>query len=293
MILAKRRRSRRKKGNNAWVVNLGIVILLAAVVYILLAGKVGAWISETLLAPPSATQTADGTLTPAPGASPITQLTGEMITKEVQTPLLTLYTLQLGAFSQPANAADAATESRATGAAGYVANHQSLYRVLGAAYATQADATTVKDHLKTTQNLDCGVFPLQSESLIIKITAEEECITAIENALATWLTLIEKTREIGLAFDKGTLDKAAATTQLTETTQQAKAAAETLTQIQALATGITLPGELAAELTKCAAQLEEVLLATDADFGWRLKYVCLSIADLYVQYINALGTPAT
>ena len=287
--MARKRRSRRKKQANSWIGNVGILLLLVAIIYILLAGKLGTWIADNIISPISSTQPPEGTQNPNISPSPISQLTGEIVTKEIETPLLKLYALQLGAYQEAANANTAAESVRTNGAAGYVISHENLYRVLGAVYGNENDAESVKKQLVESQSIECGVLLLQSDTLVIKITAEEDCIAAIEQGFDAWIDFITNIREISLEYDKGSLTFADAKARLTETINTAKTISTNLEQLQILSEGITLPGEIAAELKTCAEQAETINNSNETDFSWKLKHTSLKTADAYLKYIGSLG----
>ena len=90
----------------------------------------------------------------------------------------TWYALQLGAFTQEGSARQLAQEYIARGAAGYVQQQDSTYRVLAAAYPTRAEAQTVQTRLSA-QNVGVYIHPFTQPELSLRAQGSADQVEAV------------------------------------------------------------------------------------------------------------------
>lgn len=188
------------------------VLIFAAVcvgIYFVCAGTAGKWLADHVVAPVLAvfqpaeeTQPQQEIESAATGQS--TRLP-DLTTQTITLPDLTVYALESGVYEQQGNAdADALATSR-RGGAGYIYDDRYL-RVLVSAYATQEEADSVRETLKTEQNLETWPYTLQADGPSFKITAEERSIAAIESFFAFVADSHARIKDCFFAYDSNQTD---------------------------------------------------------------------------------------
>ena len=144
---------KRKTNPLAWIL---VIVLLIGAAYIGAAGKLGTWLAEHVIQPvfvtlgiynPSGTATPSGTTKPGVAVS----VSG-----------FTVYGLQTGVFSDKDNAKTAADSLISQGGAGYQRTDGSSTRVLLSVYASEKEATTVRDQIKST--METRLYPIACDA---------------------------------------------------------------------------------------------------------------------------------
>lgn len=121
-------------------------------------------------------------------------------TRELALSAHTVYTLQLGAFTQEDAARQLAQEFSTRGAAGYVHYDGEAYRVLAAAYPTRAEAQAVQTRLDG-QNISTYIHPCSREALTLRAGGEERQVKATAEALGYLDGLGDKLHTLSVALD--------------------------------------------------------------------------------------------
>lgn len=111
-------------------------------------------------------------------------VSGEKITEEIKMGSVTLYGVQLGVFTQLANAQAAADKFKAEGSAGYVMKEDALYRVIDSVYYNESDAKTVRDAYRAGSSPDACVIRVQASGVNWKVNATREQIDSIRGAMS-------------------------------------------------------------------------------------------------------------
>ena len=121
----------------------------------------------------------------------------------------TWYALQLGAFTQEGSARQLAQEYIARGAAGYVQQQDSTYRVLAAAYPTRAEAQAVQTRLSA-QNVGVYIHPFTQPELSLRAQGNADQVEAVQETLAYLDALADKLGTLSCALDAHDMDADAA-----------------------------------------------------------------------------------
>ncbi len=154
---------KRKTNPLAWVL---VAVLLTGAAYIGAAGKLGTWLAEHIIQPVFVTlgiYDPTGTTTPSASSKPglAVNLSG-----------FTVYGLQTGIYADKENAKSASDALAAQGGAGYQRADGSNTRVFLSVYATEKDATTVRDQLKST--METRLYPIISSAGAIYVKTDDQ-----------------------------------------------------------------------------------------------------------------------
>ncbi len=163
--MARRSLYARKKKTNplAWIL---VIALLIGAAYIGAAGKLGTWLAEHIIQPVFVTlgiYNPTGTSTPSATTKP-------GITVSVSG--FTIYGLQTGVFADKDNAKSAADALISQGGAGFQRVDGSNTRVLLSVYATEKEATTVRDQLKPT--METRLYPITCDAGTAYVKTNEQ-----------------------------------------------------------------------------------------------------------------------
>ncbi len=195
--------SRRQREGSSLFGTLAVLLLLAALVYILIATPVGKLIIKKLF-PESGPEQALPSPTFAPllpentPSAPPSDERAETIRAEL--PGLDLYALQLGVYETASNAKGLITSLKSLGAAGYALATPEGVRILASCYTTEAAASSVRGRL-VSQGYDCVIFPIRTEGIALTVTAPENKLAAIRTAAELSSGLIDDLNEEVIRFD--------------------------------------------------------------------------------------------
>lgn len=185
---------KKRRGGIAFIV---VLIIAAAAVAIIGVSKVGGFVSDKIVAPVAAwfnpdedteIETAD------------TQQTGSF-----ELSAGTLYALQVGVFSSEENANVFANELRARGGAGYVMEDAGSWRVLIAGYADRADAESVKQRLKSEQQMESKLLEISAEANAFTVTADAASLEAVKTGAEMSNIIVARICDMSIRVDKGEL----------------------------------------------------------------------------------------
>ena len=147
-------------------------------------------------------------LSPHMNAAPKTADTGRK-TRELSLSEHSLFVLQLGAFTQESAARQLAQEFMGRGAAGFIQDDGSAYRVLAAAYPTRAEAQAVQTRLAA-QSISTYIHPCVQKALQLRAGGTAAQVNALEDALDYLDGLGEKLYALSSALDAREIEPAAA-----------------------------------------------------------------------------------
>lgn len=212
-----RRRSRRKRTNRRGYSNyaserrgrnedgasfggaLLILLLTAGLVYLLLGTSIGTWIAQNIFSscgsdttPAPTHQVGEDNHTPEPA--------GTGTHDDMRFPSLDVFSLQMGVYADTSTASELISSLKSLGAAGYVFNSNSGYRVLASCYDTEAAAKSVCERLRN-QNYECVVYPISVPEVNIGVTCDEAKLEAIRIAVDYSYTVITDLSKEVLSFD--------------------------------------------------------------------------------------------
>ena len=167
----------------------------------------------------------------------------------------TWYALQLGAFTQEGSARQLAQEYIARGAAGYVQQQDSTYRVLAAAYPTRAEAQAVQTRLSV-QNVGVYIHPFTQPELSLRAQGSADQVEAVQETLAYLDALADKLGTLSCALDAHDMDADAARSALQSEGSTCAGLKKRLLS--------AFEGELPALLSQPAALLDSICAESDA-----------------------------
>jgi hypothetical protein len=206
--------SRRQPPKNSRHSTLIIVaVLLGITAYFVGAGAAGGWLAENVINPvfnSGVAATSSPTATPemnasAPASATAAQspaVSGTHSEEQITAQSVTLYALQVGAFSDENNAKKIAQDVKQRGGAGFISYDGSLYRVLLAGYTSENDAKSVKADLEN-QNISTTIFKLDSGALEFRIGAEKQQIEAVKACFGIVPTIVSELQQIIFDADRG------------------------------------------------------------------------------------------
>jgi Sporulation related domain. len=268
-------------------------VILGIVAYLVSAGAAGGWLAKNVIepvfgkgGPATATPGASVSATPAATRG---ELQSETATDRVEETItageISLYTLQVGAYTDESHANASAGAIAAMGGAGYIAYDGELYRVLAAGYLNESDAKDVQATLEQ-QSVTSAVFLLKSGSLEFKIGATpaqveviKACFTAVPAAA---LTL----QQIVFDADRGE-----------NVDEDIKALAADVAEVYGNLEAAISPDDsaiqsLAAYMSEFCEKMNNIPLSTDVsavEFSARLKYNLIGIVVDYSAFLKGIS----
>ena len=276
-----------------------VIVILAAAVYFAGAGAAGGWLAENVINPVfnndstsvAATSTESSDVSTASVEETVQTVnlpaeSGTRVEEEISADEVSLYALQVGAFSEEDNAKNTASSVRALGGAGFVAYDGELYRVLIAAYTDESDAKEVKTTLES-ENVSTSVFTLSSGTLTFKIGAEQSQIDAIKACFNVVPEIIDTLQQIIYDADKGENVDAA----LAALRQKATEKADNLEAVVSTDGGAMQ--SLSTYMQGLCKTLENIPLSTDVsevEFSSELKYNLIGIVIDYSTFLDEIGS---
>lgn len=276
-----------------------VAVILGITAYFVGAGAAGGWLAENVINPvfnsdigkaaePSETIPADASVTPAATvqATELPEASGTQAEEKVTAQSITLYTLQVGAFSDESNAKEAAQQVIGRGGAGFVAYDGSLYRVLVAGYTSENDAKTVKTELEA-QSISTTVFKLESGALEFNIVAEQQQIDAVKACFDVVPTTVSELQQIVYSADKGE--------NVDDRVSALKAKADEVTAgLKAIVSADSEPmSSLVAYMDSFCGKLGNIHKAVDVSgvaFSSELKYNLISVVVDYSAFFKELSS---
>ncbi len=277
---------RRKPRYANWII---AAVVLGIAAYFIGAGAAGGWLAKNVIEPvfgprssatatPGATATASASV--SQGAADTSRVEENITAQEIA-----LYTLQVGAYSDEANAKSAANTIAALGGAGYVAYDGELYRVLAAGYINEADAKDVQTSLEG-QSVTSTVFELKSGTLEFKIGATPAQVEAVKACFASIPQTMEALQQIVFDADKGKdVDDAVAAlaADATEAFENLKTAiVSDESAIQSLTTYMS-------EFCEKINNIPDSSTVSAVEFSAALKYNLIGIVVDYSAFLKKLG----
>ena len=291
-------RFKRKRSNQRYAVFFLITLLIIAVIYIASAGTIGKFISGIISPILASFDKGEGNETPEPDGLDEPDLAipdnnpaedAVKITDTIETSPVSLCAIQMGAFTDEANAVSYGDEIKSKGAAGYVIE-DTFYRVLAMGYMSEADARTVRDQLKS-DGIESHIFKISAPGVKMQISATEANVNAIKDAFATWEDKFREMETIIFKLDKGQITSADAYDTI-------EASNITVTDIYNELTGLAAKQENnkildgLAELYKNTGNAFKDIMALNSSdlvaFSSKIKYTYIDMLMEYKQYMEKI-----
>lgn len=281
----------RESGGSAFNVLL-LTLMAAALVYVLAATPVGAYLSQKLIgrAPlPQSTQepssggaeppsSANAALDPADTAGPTAAETPAVNKREFSIPPLELFALQLGMFDSASNAQGLISSLRSLGAAGYSLATDSGVRILASCYSTEAAANSVCSRL-IEQGYDAVVCPIRCDGAIITVSGTEAQLEAIGSSIELVSGLIAKLNDECIRFDAEERSCEYGLAIAGEMLEQVRTARSALEGIADPSGAIDQLEEHFIELTGCFTRFTSAPSENRVELSGRLKHLQLEVID--------------
>ncbi len=184
-------RLKKKQTRKRYAAFILVVLLGFGLIYVISAGTLGKFVSNLILPILSGEQEGDGQVTDTD--DPILTLPDDTnesvedttkITETLKANSLTLYGIQMGAFTDEENARAFSQELKARGGAGYIYNN-GFYRVMAIGFQSEEDARKVREELKT-DDIESHVFKLATSGADMQVTATVENVMEIRSAYEIW-----------------------------------------------------------------------------------------------------------
>lgn len=209
------RYSQLKRGKNIrrYVIGIITIALIGTAIYFASAGMIGHiigdFIARRILADnavntqPAESKPASGTVEPDASSDKPSQ-PAQRIQSTIEMPAVTIYAVQLGAFSDAGNAKGFADKIRAQQYAGYIIQDKNIYRVIAAAYDDSEAANRMKADLKN-KNIESQIYSFQVKAANITISAVSDNVLLVQRSFSDIEQWFKMLGEWSAALDKGTL----------------------------------------------------------------------------------------
>jgi len=281
----KRNRSRRLRHDSYAGTVFCVVMLFAAIVYLIGISSAGTWMAKTVVAPVFRTL--------GIGLSADKEV-GQQVSSSIKTPVTetlsynskTIYALQMGVYSNPENAAKQSAALQDLGAGGYICKDNGKYRVLAACYPDESSLSAVRKQLAD-EGLECSAYTFEQNAAEWIVTADENQINAIKDVMNVLLSMTDQLYTIIYTFDS---EKQEVTLGITAVSLLKKEFEEKTNSLSSVGSGQTVK-----KLIECCESICGVLsesISYDGEdtvvFSSKLKYMHLFVTDKICQLFRAL-----
>ncbi len=279
------RRQRMNSGTKKNLIAAAVIIIFAIIVFSI--GAIGDFLAKNIFVPLFGDAHAEAN-TPTAGTSPNVPI---KLTESVQLSDLSMYMVQMNAYSEQDDAEASAQSIKERGGAGYIIQDE-YYRVFAAAYNTEDQAQSVCEQLIEQDEKNAKVYPVSSGTVVFKITATREQIDTVSEAFAYFPEMCGELAEQTINFDKGALS----------TSQYKTLAANIANNLEDLADSINriIAGTSENEVLKSYSQLldnaremlEKISIENSDSalaFSSEIKYNYIELAHMYIQYVASVN----
>ncbi len=294
-------RLKKRKTKQRYAAFVLIVLLVFGVIYVLSAGTLGKFVSN-LISPilsrdgsPDATDgVSDGEpilTVPDDNGNPTDEPAADTakITETLKANALSMFAIQMGAFTDSANAETFAQELRSKGGAGYILN-DGFYRVLAIGFQTEGDAKQVKEELKA-EGIESHVYQIASAGVDMKITATEANVSAIRSAYEMWKEKYAALEKIIKDLDSDTISPSAAYGQIEEIKKAMEQKRDELQALNAKQNNNAILSGLVSLYESENQSLDEILSQNSSDkvaISSKIKYTDIEMLMRYKDYMEQI-----
>ena len=188
--------ARRQRGTLLGAV-LCVLLVSAAVVYLVGLSDAGSWIAAHVVAPVFRTLGVGGGGDGGEDADAAAQSASRLL----ELPQLRCYALQMGVYASETNAENQSVALQAAGAGGYILQEGDRYRVLAAAYTSEEDLQTVRAQLEQ-EGLESASHVIESLPCRLVVTGTDAQAQALTDVLDGLIALSDQLSELAVAFDR-------------------------------------------------------------------------------------------
>ena len=136
------------------------------------------------------------------------------ITETIKVEPLTIYTIQLAAFSTEENAREFAVVIKDRGGGGYIIEDK-YFRVLAVGYIGEDDINKVKTQLEE-ENIKCEIYKISCPGANMQVTASKEKVEGVNAAFSLWQTKLKDLEDVVKDVDSKNITEEAAYARLRE-----------------------------------------------------------------------------
>ncbi len=218
-------RRKRRQRNYARIFIIGLLLFI--VLYVVSAGAIGKYLSGIIasrlgdmdedsgldgmdkdeIVEPK--ENADGSKTHESDNKEI-----KKITETIKVEPLTIYTIQLAAFSTEENAREFAVAIKDRGGGGYIIEDK-YFRVLAVGYIGEDDINKVKTQLEE-ENIKCEIYKISCPGANMQVTASKEKVEGVNAAFSLWQTKLKDLEDVVKDVDSKNITEEAAYARLRE-----------------------------------------------------------------------------
>lgn len=209
-------------------------------------------------------------------------------TRVMSIPGETWYALQLGVFTSREAADAAAAPFSSRGAAAYLYEDGTSFRVLAAAYKTRAEAQTVMSRLKTDHGIETFIFELSRGEVTLKVHGQAAQLTALESAYACLSGAGGLLADLSAGLDNYTRTEEETRAALTSEEDTVGSLREKLGMLFD-DPPVSVKGVLESLTTLSDALTDAQKQTGAALLGAKIKYAQLVALDLLSAYVGALS----
>jgi len=291
------RMSRRKnQGGRKWI---GVLLIGGLLIYLAAAGYLGKaysqWIAPWIMERASQAQEGEVTRIPEASVPAETGAPSGAAQEHVQIQMdgYTLYCLQLGAFSDEANAKDLAASLQGMGAAGYIVD-DTYFRVLASGYKSEADAESVAERIRTEDELEVGIYEMACPGLNIEITAPADIAEGLRSIVADWDQMTGSWYDAFVKMDQGDWTANEVTDMLSEQNATLQTHMTTLqTYSETVGSNPVVEGLntlYAAHESRVSEMIVRVRKENTVEISASLMYNYIDMNEAYRQFVQQAGT---
>ncbi len=292
MRYSRLRRNQAKKRYAAFIL---IVILGLGLIYVASASTLGKFVSNLIL-PIINGESEGGELNVEPD-DPMLIMPDDndkhiadtsKINDTLKASALSLYTIQMGAFTDEENAKAFSQELKARGGAGYTYNDK-FYRVLAIGFQSEEDAIKVKDEL-IADDIEANVYKLVTSGADMQITATQENVDMIRSAFEIWEEKYHSLEDIIVSLDSGAINPLEAVDRISEIKSEMDLKKDKLREINTNQDNIILTGLFELYDNSCQS-LDKIISINSNDMveiSSEIKYTYIEIFMLYKGYMEQI-----
>lgn len=279
------RRQRMNSGTKKNLIAAAIIIIFAVIVFSI--GAIGDFLAKNIFVPLFGDAQIENN-TPTAGTSSNVPI---KLTESVQLSDLSMYMVQMNAYSEQDDAEASAQGIKGRGGAGYIIQDE-YYRVFAAAYNTEDQAQSVCEQLIEQDEKNAKVYPVSSGTVVFKITATREQIDTVSEAFAYFPEMCGELAEKTIDFDKGIISAAQYKTLAVNTADKLEDLADSVNRIIAGTSENEILKSYSQLLDEACKMLEKISIENSDSalaFSSEIKYNYIELAHMYIQYVASVN----
>ncbi|HHY83551.1 MAG TPA: SPOR domain-containing protein [Clostridiales bacterium] len=289
-------RIKRNQTKKRYATFLLVVLLGFAVIYVAFAGTLGKFVSNLIL-PLISSENKNNTgnndddpVLTIPDTTEEPSKDTAKVTETLKANALTMYAIQMNAFSDKSNAEAFAQELKSKGGAGYILD-DGFYRVIAIGFKNEQDAKQVREELKA-DGIESHVYKIATAGANMSITATRDNVSAISSAYELWEEKYYSLEDIILNLDKGNISSSEAYNNIKEIKTELEAKRDQLKELydNQNNNNIVLAGLVTLYENSCLS-LDKILSINSMDkvaISSEIKYTYVDMLMQYMDYMEQI-----